>query len=583
MRNKKFEKDRTTIRERTIEITVANRQFREPSDVLALSPMYRIVLITDQPRIEAKVDRLLRDRLRGQYLMKSLPETGEAFPLINGKAPSIIIVAMPEADVSAMQRAMRRMVASAGRIPVVALLEEPCEPLELAVLHVGAQDCLVLSELTARCIGRVIRNAVERARVEGDLAREQEMLENLLARLPDRIYFKDLESRFVRVNQSHADFFQLRDPAAAVGRSDHDFFTSEHAQQALDDERRIIRTGEPIIDQLERETHPDGKITWVLSSKLPLRDQFGEITGTFGISHDVTAMKQLEQTIEAERRRLEELSEELQSKNLQLEDDLVMAKGIQEALLPERHYVFPRGASADCARIECSSVYRPAEAVGGDFFTIIPVSPTKAGVLICDIMGHGLRAALGTAIMRGLVEELKSRAESPDVFLLELNRGLRAILRNIDEPLLVTACYLVVDSNSDDVFLSSAGHPLPLVIRKATRQVSPLGTRRSVHGPALALFDDAVYGMETFQLSVDDLVLLFTDGATEMSDVSGHEIGVERFMAAAGKHAGLGAQRMCECVLDEIQLEAGGAAFEDDVCLLTIERRAPGADAQQQG
>jgi sigma-B regulation protein RsbU (phosphoserine phosphatase) len=366
-----------------------------------------------------------------------------------------------------------------------------------------------------------------------------------------------------------------------IGRTDHDFFTLEHAQPALEDEQEIIRTGRPIIDKLEKETLPDGTIRWALTSKLPLRDPFGEITGTFGISHDVTTMKLLEDTIEAERARLEELSEELRAKNLQMEDDLVMAKGIQEALLPEKRFVFPAGASNSRCRIECSSVYRPAEAVGGDFFTVISVSPTKAGVLICDIMGHGLRAALGTAIVRGLVEELKAQADFPDVFLTALNRGMRAILRNIDEPLLVTACYLVVNSENGEVLLASAGHPLPLRIHLGTRVVKPLDARRAVHGPALALFDDASYGMETFQFPADERLLLFTDGVTELGDANGREIGVERFMAATEKYAGLDAQQMCERVLDEIQLEAGGAAFEDDVCLLAIERRAgdpqPGA------
>jgi len=108
-----------------------------------------------------------------------------------------------------------------------------------------------------------------------------------------------------------------------------------------------------------------------------------------------------------------------------------------------------------------------------------------------------------------------------------------------------------------------------------------LGTRRSAHGPALALFDDARYGMETIQFSADELVLLFTDGVTEMSDVNGNEIGLERFMTATGKYAAMDAQQMCERVLDEIQLEAGGAAFEDDVCLLAVERH--GADPQPEG
>lgn len=544
--------------------------------------MYRIVLITKEPAIESRIDHLLRQRMRGRYLMKVLTETGESVPLINGKAPDALLVSLGAVR-DGFAAFFRGVLEFAGGIPIVALTNEADEATEVRALQAGAQDCLVIEELTSRALSRVIRNAVERARVEENLAREQEMLGNLLARLPDRIYFKDRESRFVRVNNAMAQLFQLRDPSAAVGKTDHDFFTAEHARPAFEDERRIMATGEPIIDKLEKETLPDGSVGWALTSKLPLRNKEGEITGTFGISHDVTAMKQLEETIEAERRRLEELSEELRTKNLQLEDDLVMAKGIQEALLPSRHTVFPVNGTRDQARIECSSVYRPAQAVGGDFFTIIPITDTKVGVLICDIMGHGLRAALGTAIMRGLVEELKAEAEMPNRFLTKLNRGLRAVLRNIDEPLLVTACYLVTDSEDDEALVSSAGHPLPLLIDRAARKVSPLGTRRSVHGPALALFDEATYGMDRFRMTPNDIVLLFTDGATEMSDVNGHEFGVERFMAAAGKFAGLDAQGLCEKLLDEIQLEAGGAEFEDDVCLLAVERRAPIDDAQQDG
>jgi sigma-B regulation protein RsbU (phosphoserine phosphatase) len=534
--------------------------------------MYRIVLLCSTPRIETQVDNLLNERLHRRYLLKVLPGPEEAIPLINGVAPDVLIFVLPQ-DVPHPEVLVSEAVAFAGHIPLLAIVEHPDEAIELSVLQAGAQNCLILDELTGRALLRSIRGAVERRKVEDKLAREEEMLGNLLAQLPDRIYFKDLESRFLRVNNAQANLFGLRDPAEAIGRTDHDFFTTEHAQPALEDERVIIRTGEPMLDKLERETLPDGTIKWVLTSKLPLRDRTGKIIGTYGISHDVTTMKVLEETIESERRRLEELSEDLRTKNLQLEQDLVMAKGIQEALLPGRHCVFPVNGEATRFRIECSSVYRPAEAVGGDFFTVIQISPTKVGILICDIMGHGLRAALGTAIMRGLVEELKSEADSPDRFLTDLNRGLRAILRNIDEPLLVTACYLVASSEDDEVLLSSAGHPLPLIIHRATHAVSPLGTRRSVHGPALALFDDATYGMERLRLAADDLVLLFTDGVTEMSDVSGREIGVERFMAAAGKYADLDARQMCEKVLDEIQLEAGGAAFEDDVCLLAIERR----------
>ncbi len=398
------------------------------------------------------------------------------------------------------------------------------------------------------------------------------MLNNLLDQLPDRIYFKDLQSRFLRVNRAMTELFRMRNATAMIGKTDHDFFTSEHAQPALADEREIIRTGESIINKLEKETLPDGEVRWSLTSKLPLRTGEGEITGTFGISHDITQMKLLEDAVEAERVRFKQLSEELHAKNLQLEQDLVMAKGIQEALLPEAVVVFPEQVELGENRLRISSVYRPASAVGGDFFTILPLSGRKVGVLICDIMGHGLRAALGTAIVRGLIEQLKGEASQPDRFLTSLNLGLRAILRNIDEPLLVTAFYLVADVETGEIRLGSAGHPGPVLCDGKTGTVQEVEMDRQQRGPTLAIFDDAVYGMESRWLKLGDRLLLFTDGAIEMSDPSGHVIGLERFLESAKEHCGLEAEQHCAKVLSDIQQSAGGAEFDDDVCLVALER-----------
>jgi PAS domain S-box-containing protein len=114
--------------------------------------------------------------------------------------------------------------------------------------------------------------------------------------LPDHIYFKDLESRFIRTNKSNARFLGLNDPDQAIGKIDFDFFTAEHAQQAFDDEQTIIRTGK-ILNIEEKETHHDRPDTWVSTIKLPLRDKTGNIIGTFGISRDITEHKLAEEEI----------------------------------------------------------------------------------------------------------------------------------------------------------------------------------------------------------------------------------------------------------------------------------------------
>jgi PAS domain S-box-containing protein len=161
---------------------------------------------------------------------------------------------------------------------------------------------------------------------EDTLARERELLRTLLENLPDAIYFKDLQSRYVHVSKSMAlktlryapslmerrrELFRLErseseasDTDLIVGLTDFDAFTEEHARPAYEDEQGIIRTGESILGKLEKETHPDGSVTWCLTSKIAWRDKAGNIIGTFGISRDITPLKEAQSELEATHKRL---------------------------------------------------------------------------------------------------------------------------------------------------------------------------------------------------------------------------------------------------------------------------------------
>lgn len=123
---------------------------------------------------------------------------------------------------------------------------------------------------------------------------ERELLEAFLEYIPDNVFFKDRDSRFVRISRAMANYIGLIDPALAVGKVDSDIFSSEHARQALLDEQEIIRTGQPKIGIEEKETWPDGRETWVLTTKIPLKNRRGQIIGTMGIAHNITDRKQAE-------------------------------------------------------------------------------------------------------------------------------------------------------------------------------------------------------------------------------------------------------------------------------------------------
>ena len=123
---------------------------------------------------------------------------------------------------------------------------------------------------------------------------DRDFLAALLNSSADCIYFKDRQSRFLRTSRSQNKKFGYSSPHEVIGRTDFDFFSTEHASQAYADEQRIIASGEPVIDKEERETWVDADDTWVSSSKMPLLDREGNIVGTFGISHDITHRKRAE-------------------------------------------------------------------------------------------------------------------------------------------------------------------------------------------------------------------------------------------------------------------------------------------------
>jgi rsbT co-antagonist protein RsbR len=143
------------------------------------------------------------------------------------------------------------------------------------------------------------REVAERKRAEAALAWEQHLLRVFLDNVPDAIYFKDAEGRFVRINKAQAERLGLSDPAQAVGKTDFDFWEEKVARVVYDQEQEIMRSGQILVGE-QKKPYVDGRYGWVAATKLPLRDEEGKVIGTFGITRNITQFKQAE----AERERL---------------------------------------------------------------------------------------------------------------------------------------------------------------------------------------------------------------------------------------------------------------------------------------
>ncbi|MBN2521880.1 MAG: PAS domain S-box protein [Bacteroidales bacterium] len=156
-------------------------------------------------------------------------------------------------------------------------------------------------------IGALLYDVTEHTRAEEALNREQHLFNSLIETTPDNIYFKDNNSCFIRINTQMAKRFGLDDPKEALGKTDFDFFDEEHARPAFEDEQQVIATGEPVINKEEKEVWPDGHITWVSTTKLPLCDKAGNIIGIMGISRDVTDRKRADEALRESEKKYREL------------------------------------------------------------------------------------------------------------------------------------------------------------------------------------------------------------------------------------------------------------------------------------
>lgn len=275
-----------------------------------------------------------------------------------------------------------------------------------------------------------------------------------------------------------------------------------------------------------------------------------------------------------------ELESEVDSKTSVIREDLEMAREFQNALLPSHYPEVPAAEVHNPLRLKFAHFYQPASTVGGDFFDLIELDDDRAGILIADVMGHGARSALVTAILRALVRNHTDDLKDPAQFLSEINHHLTEVISRSGQTLFVTAFFLILDTRKAKATWAVAGHPSPLRVHRGSgKSPEPLWTEPP-HQPALGLIADAQYRNSESKLRPGDIFLLFTDGAVEAESPEGECFGMDRLAASFdealdGPMAAMPAKIVCEVTSFQKRRN-----YDDDVCLVAVEAIVAHSESQ---
>jgi sigma-B regulation protein RsbU (phosphoserine phosphatase) len=269
-------------------------------------------------------------------------------------------------------------------------------------------------------------------------------------------------------------------------------------------------------------------------------------------------------------RELEERDHVIRRKNEQMETDLRMATELQQALTPNTYPSFPLQPDGATA-LRFYHRYLPASMMGGDFFYIARLSDDTAGICICDVMGHGVRAALITAMLRALIETHAAEAADPGRLLTELNNEFTRIMKQTGTLVFATVLYCVINIRDRDARFARAGHPAPLHVRRTAGEVRTVASGEGSAGPAMGLIPNAQFKTTEAKLAPGDFLLFFTDGVVEVENKVGSDFGIEGLRQSIRSNLDQPTESLLEAIIGDVYKFADSTALTDDACLVAAE------------
>jgi sigma-B regulation protein RsbU (phosphoserine phosphatase) len=384
---------------------------------------------------------------------------------------------------------------------------------------------------------------------------------NALQNSGSGIVITGMDGRIEYWNPAFLSFFALTQGQVVEGNDFRDFLCDP---EVMDEAVAVAGSGQTWSGEVEMK-RADGLLFFGQLSAAANLNTNGEPTGMIMSVLDVTPQKLAQ-------RQLETYASELHEKNLQMQEDLDIASELHRAFLPPESQVFPKDATADGVRLRLKNLYLPSGTIGGDFFDTRALSEHEVALFISDVMGHGTRSALVVATIRGLIEQLRPLAGDPGAFLTHLNASYTTIFKHIgDVVLFSTALYAVIDTRTGVLRCANASHPWPYVLRRKQSQLEQLSFSQMEGTAALGIFPNTKFATQEFQLSENDLLLLYTDGLSEISNSKDELYESQRLAEVLRENLHSPAPELVDALLKDAKSYSGRNEFEDDVCLVTVE------------
>jgi PAS domain S-box-containing protein len=266
-----------------------------PNELLKSDPV-RVLLVEDDPDDALLFQHMLLRSPSMDFRFERVDRLSDALNRLAADDLDIVLLDLSLPDSNGLET-FTRLHATDVRVPIVVFTGLDNEALAIQTVQAGAQDYIVKGQVDRSSLVRTIRYAIERQRAQTALSSAHDLLRSLIDNIPDQVYVKDVLGRFVSVNSEVTRFFGATSAEQIHGKSDFDFFPENLATHFFVEEQALLHRDQPCINREASITDPAGNIRWVLTTKVPLRDSRGNVTGLLGINHDITERKRAEDAI----------------------------------------------------------------------------------------------------------------------------------------------------------------------------------------------------------------------------------------------------------------------------------------------